>query len=71
VVGGSSGNGEGSERRKRMRRTAVEIARHYVCNIDKCNKSYGSEGSLNQHIKIKHRSHYTKQLLMMDLNRPQ
>lgn len=54
-----------------MRRTAVEIARHYICTIDKCNKSYGSEGSLNQHIKIKHKNHYTKQMLMMDLNRPQ
>jgi hypothetical protein len=38
----------------RLRRTAGEIARHYVCNYEKCQKSYGSEGSLNQHIKLKH-----------------
>ena len=43
-----------SERRKRVRRTANEIARHYVCKVEKCQKSYGSEGSLNQHMKIKH-----------------
>jgi len=42
------------ERRKRVRRTANEIARHYVCRVEKCQKSYGSEGSLNQHMKIKH-----------------
>ena len=44
-----------SERRKRIRRTANEIARHYVCRVEKCQKSYGSEGSLNQHMKLKHR----------------
>ena len=42
------------EKKKRMRRTAGEIARHYVCSYEKCQKSYGSEGSLNQHIKLKH-----------------
>jgi hypothetical protein len=52
-----------------MRRTAVEIARHYTCNIDKCNKSYGSEGSLNQHIKLKHRYYYNKHLLLLDMNK--
>jgi len=46
------------EKRKRHRRTATEIARHYRCPIEDCPKSYGynktifiifcrSEGSLN------------------------
>ena len=37
-----------------MRRTANEIHRFHVCNVEGCGKSYGSEGSLNQHLKIKH-----------------
>jgi len=46
------------EKRKRHRRTATEIARHYRCPIEDCPKSYGSEGSLNQHIKLKHPEFY-------------
>jgi len=59
------------EKRKRHRRTATEIARHYRCPIEDCPKSYGyityyiyansnysSEGSLNQHIKLKHPEYY-------------
>ena len=42
------------DRKKRCRRTAGEIARHYMCKYESCQKSYGSEGSLNQHIKLKH-----------------
>lgn len=42
------------DKRKRNRRSAVEIARSHVCQIKNCNKSYGSEGSLMQHMKIKH-----------------
>jgi hypothetical protein len=37
-----------------VRRTAGEIDRHYKCLASRCDKSYGSEGSLNQHIKLKH-----------------
>lgn len=37
-----------------MRRTAKEIDRSFVCPYDQCGKVYGSEGSLNLHIKIKH-----------------
>ena len=48
------------EKRKRHRRTATEIARHYRCPIDDCPKSYGSEGSLNQHIKLKHPEFYAQ-----------
>jgi len=42
------------EKKKRFRRTAGEIERHYRCPIMSCQKSYGSEGSLNQHLKLKH-----------------
>lgn len=41
-------------RKKHMRRTAKEINRSYICPYDQCQKVYGSEGSLNLHIKIKH-----------------
>jgi hypothetical protein len=37
-----------------MRRTAAEIEREYICPYPECGKLYGSEGSLNLHIKIKH-----------------
>ena len=47
-----------NEKKKRHRRTATEIARHYRCPIEGCPKSYGGEGSLNQHIKLKHSSYY-------------
>ena len=40
--------------RKRYRRTAEEIERRFRCPVENCNKAYGCEGSLNQHIKIKH-----------------
>lgn len=46
------------EQKKRMRRTANEIDRHFKCPIESCGKTYGSEGSLNQHIKLKHPDHY-------------
>ena len=39
-------------RRKRKKKSEVE--RNFSCNIDNCQKSYGSENSLNQHMKIKH-----------------
>jgi hypothetical protein len=37
-----------------MRRTAAEIEREFICPYPECGKLYGSEGSLNLHIKIKH-----------------
>jgi uncharacterized Zn-finger protein len=43
-----------SKKSKRHRRTAVEIERHYICPSATCGKFYGSEGSLNQHVKLKH-----------------
>ncbi|KAL4432745.1 hypothetical protein ABPG74_011566 [Tetrahymena malaccensis] len=42
------------EKKKRHRRAAHEIERHYKCPQETCQKSYGSEGSLAQHIKLKH-----------------
>ena len=43
-----------SHRKKHNRRTAKEINRQYICPYKNCQKVYGSEGSLNLHIKIKH-----------------
>lgn len=42
----------GLNKRKRHRRAADEIERHFTCQV--CGKAYGSEGSLNQHSKLKH-----------------
>lgn len=39
---------------RRTRRMASEIERHYQCPVNHCRRSYGSEGSLNQHMKLKH-----------------
>ena len=41
-------------RKKHVRRTAKEINRSFICPYESCQKVYGSEGSLNLHIKIKH-----------------
>ena len=35
-------------------RNKNEIQREFICQYPECKKTYGSEGSLNQHIKIKH-----------------
>ena len=43
-----------SDKQKRHRRKAVYIDRHFQCPVKECAKNYGSEGSLNQHIKLKH-----------------
>ncbi len=37
-----------------MRRCAAEIVKSYTCPYPECKRCYGSEGSLNLHIKIKH-----------------
>jgi septal ring factor EnvC (AmiA/AmiB activator) len=42
------------EKKKRKRKKKNEVERNYSCHIDGCQKSYGSENSLNQHMKIKH-----------------
>jgi len=41
------------EKKKRIRRKASEIVRNHLCRH--CSKAYGSEASLNNHIKIKHK----------------
>lgn len=41
-------------RKKHQRRTAGEIDRAFICPYDGCTKYFGSEGSQNLHIKIKH-----------------
>ena len=48
------GHPRNSNRKKHNRRTAKEINRQYICPYKNCQKVYGSEGSLNLHIKIKH-----------------
>jgi hypothetical protein len=48
------------KKKKRKRRTAVEIERQHACPIQECEKSYGSEGSLNMHLKRKHPDFYVK-----------
>ena len=64
-----------NEKKKRHRRTAQEIARHFKCPIDDCPRSYGSEGAVNQHLKNKHPEYYEKMLAesranetIMDMN---
>lgn len=37
-----------------MRRAAYEIERSFICPYEDCGKYFGSEGSQNLHIKIKH-----------------
>ena len=39
---------------KRARRTAEEIEKKFKCEVPFCERFYGSEGSLQQHIKLKH-----------------
>ena len=48
------------EKSKRHRRSAKDIDRHYRCSVESCKKSYGSEGSLAQHMKLKHPDIYHK-----------
>ena len=58
---------DSSNRERRKRRTAVEIERKYRCKYRGCPKSYGSEGSLNQHMKNKHTEFYQQFIENMNL----
>jgi hypothetical protein len=59
MVNSSLGKAESKEEKKRrVRRIASEIPREYSCYVEKCGKSYGTEASLTQHIKIKHEKVY-------------
>lgn len=40
--------------RKKNRRLAIEIEKNFTCPYDRCYKVYGSDVSLNLHIKLKH-----------------
>ena len=51
-----------NDRLKRHRRPASLISRHFKCDVITCQKSYGSEGSLNQHLKLKHPDIYQELL---------
>jgi hypothetical protein len=42
------------EKKKRVRRCASQIERKYVCQVPNCEKSYGTEGSMAQHMRLKH-----------------
>lgn len=42
------------KRKKHNRRAALEIDKSYNCPYFACDKQFGSDGSLNLHIKIKH-----------------
>ena len=40
--------------RKKNRRLAIQIQKNYECPYEKCYRVYGSDVSLNLHIKLKH-----------------
>lgn len=40
--------------KKKHRRLAAQIAKEYPCPYDNCQKMYGTDVSLNLHMKIKH-----------------
>ena len=40
--------------KRKNRRVSNEIDKNYICPYEKCGKNYGSDVSLNLHIKIKH-----------------
>lgn len=55
AIGNISLGGAGDTiKKKRKRKTKDQVERNFSCNIDNCTKSYGSENSLNQHMKLKH-----------------
>ena len=43
-----------SGRKKHFRRCANELEKDFKCPFGDCKKIYGSEGSLNLHMKLKH-----------------
>ena len=45
---------------KRNRRLGREIPRAFHCPVGKCNRSYGSEGSLAHHVRLKHMPFYER-----------
>ncbi|CAD8052486.1 unnamed protein product [Paramecium sonneborni] len=49
-------NLETTNKKKKKRRTAAEIEKNFECPYKDCQKQYGSDVSLNLHIKFKHNS---------------
>ena len=49
---------QNGSKKKRHRRTVSEIDRQYQCPIEQCDKAYGNESSLHQHIKSKHEQYW-------------
>lgn len=47
-------------KQKRKRKKKDQVKRDFHCKINKCGKSYGTENSLNQHMKLKHISFWNK-----------
>jgi hypothetical protein len=43
-----------SGRKRHVRRCANEITKELACPYGRCSKTYGCDGSLNLHIKVKH-----------------
>lgn len=41
--------------KKRIRKKKDDVSREFRCVVEGCRKAYGSENSLNQHIKLKHK----------------
>ena len=62
---------EGSEReegrRVRERRRAEQIEKKFRCEVACCERTYGSEGSLQQHMKLKHPAEYYRMQREIDL----
>lgn len=54
----SSERSDTEEKKKRHRRIASEIERDFCCPNQKCGKSYGTDASLVQHIKLKHHEYF-------------
>eukprot|EP00918_Siedleckia_nematoides_P019126 GHVU01040760.1.p1 GENE.GHVU01040760.1~~GHVU01040760.1.p1 ORF type:complete len:887 (+),score=214.24 GHVU01040760.1:1-2661(+) len=54
VSDSTSGGPLGVVAKKRIRRTAMEIERRFRCPVIDCNKGYGTEATLLQHIRRKH-----------------
>ena len=44
-----------SFKKKRKRKKKEQISRKFICGFGDCKKAYGTENSLNQHIKLKHK----------------
>lgn len=51
---------EDSDKKKRKRKKKEEVSRGFICSVKTCEKAYGSENSLNQHLKLKHLEYWNQ-----------